>query len=75
VYRGAAIPTLQGVYVYADYCVGELRGVLRAPDGTVTEQSLGVSVPAGQILTFGEDNDGALYVLSSAGKVYRIDPA
>lgn len=80
VYRGKAIPALSGVYVYADYCNGEVRGLLRGAGNTISEGGFGVHVPNGKlesngsITSFGQDNDGELYILSAAGGVYRIVP-
>ena len=44
VYRGAAIPDLQGVYVFADYCVGDIRGLLARNTVRLDERSLGIPV-------------------------------
>jgi len=79
VYRGKLIWTLLGVYVYADYCNGEVRGVLRKPDNQIEEAGFGLKVPNGQlesggsITSFGEDNDGELFILSAAGGIYKIE--
>ena len=75
VYRGSVIPDLQGVYVFADYCVGDIRGLLARNAVRLDERSLGIPVSGGQVTSFGEDADGELYVLSAAGAVYRIEPA
>ena len=75
VYRGARLAQLTGVFVYADYCKDDLRGLLRMPDGQIQEASLGLTVPGGQITSFGQDSDGELFVLSQAGGVYRIVPS
>jgi glucose/arabinose dehydrogenase len=69
VYRGAAIPDLRGAYVFADYCVGQLR----AYGGPGIERFLDVEVP--HVASFGEDAAGELYVLSDDGALYRLDPA
>lgn len=80
VYRGKAIPALQGVYVYADYCNGEIRGLLRKPDNTLEEGGFGLRVPngnlesGGSITSFGQDGDGEIFVLSAAGGIYKLDP-
>jgi len=74
VYRGQAIPALTGVYVFGDYCVGELRGLLQRNGTKLDERSLGVTVGQG-LTSFGQDNDGELYVLNSSGPVLRIGPA
>ena len=74
VYRGTRIPNLTGVYLYADYCKDDVRGLLRKPDGTVEEASLGLVVPGGSITSFGQDNDGELFVLSQAGGIFKLSP-
>lgn len=73
VYRGTRIPALRGGYLFADYCGGQLRGLV-AQDGKVTQDRM-LPVRATTIASFGQDNDGELYVLSDAGAVYRVDPA
>ncbi|MFE3252214.1 PQQ-dependent sugar dehydrogenase [Streptomyces sp. NPDC059209] len=73
VYRGDAIPGLQGQYLYSDYCDGTVRG-LTIDNGEVTGQSdLGVN--GGEVISFVEDGDGELYVLALGGSISRIDPA
>jgi glucose/arabinose dehydrogenase len=74
-YRGARLPSLAGVYLYADYCKDDIRGLLRKPDGSIEEASLGITVPGGAITTFGQDADGELFVASQTGSVYRLVPA
>ena len=75
VYRGTKLAQLNGVYLYADFCKDDLRGLLRLPDGQIQEASLGITVPGGSIASFGQDSDGELFVLSQATGVYRIIPA
>ncbi|MFF3755368.1 PQQ-dependent sugar dehydrogenase [Streptomyces sp. NPDC002018] len=73
VYRGDAIPDLQGQYVFSDYCDGTVRA-LQVENGEVTgESDLGVN--GGQVISFVQDGEGELYVLDIAGSVSRIDPA
>ncbi|MFJ6615080.1 PQQ-dependent sugar dehydrogenase [Streptomyces sp. NPDC091289] len=73
VYRGEALPDLQGSYVFSDYCDGTLR-TLQLADGEVTGVGdLGVS--GGEVISFVEGGDGELYVLGSNGTVSRVDPA
>ena len=70
VYRGSAIPWLRGVYVYGDFCSGEVFG-LRYADGRVVEH--GQLADTGlRIMSFGEDNDGELYLLSQKSGIYRL---
>ena len=75
VYRGSRLPSLTGVYLYADYCKDDVRGLLRKPDGSLEEASLGLTVPGGAITTFGQDADGELFVASQTGGIYRFVPA
>jgi glucose/arabinose dehydrogenase len=74
VYRGSAIPALQGHYFYADYCQGWVRS-LRYSSGTVTDQTEWPSLtPGGPVLSFGEDAAGELYVLDQGGRVSKVVP-
>jgi glucose/arabinose dehydrogenase len=70
VYRGAAIPALQGVYLYGDYCSGRIWG-LRLSGSTVENWLL---IETGfTISTFGEDDAGNVYVADHLnGNIYRI---
>ena len=74
VYRGAAIPALQGHYFYADYCQGWVRS-FRLQDGQAVEpQQWPTLAPGGAVPSFGQDAAGELYVLSTEGRVFRIVP-
>jgi glucose/arabinose dehydrogenase len=72
VYRGTKIPTLQGVYLFADTYAGNLQA-LRLRGDTTEHADLGITAPEGFVVSFGEDVDGELYVLSLNGGVYRIE--
>ena len=75
VYRGARAPSLVGQYFYSDYCSGWMRSFSYA-NGAVTGQTTwSLNVSLGNVLSFGEDSAGELYVLSAGGSVYRIAPA
>jgi len=65
VYRGSAIPDLQGIYVFGDYCSGEIFGLI---DGSVRPLLL----TGLKISSFGEDQQGELYVVGHEGTVHRI---
>lgn len=70
VYRGAAVPWLRGVYVYGDFCSGEVFG-LRYADGRVVEHQRLADTEL-RIMSFGEDNDGEVYLLSQKSGIYRL---
>jgi glucose/arabinose dehydrogenase len=75
VYRGSAIPGLVGTYVYGDYCASQLRGLRVDAGAVVDERGLDVSVAENTLSSFGQDLEGELFVLSTAGTVYKIEPA
>jgi hypothetical protein len=71
VYRGSAIPTLQGTYFYSDFCSGWVRS-FRLSSGAVTEEREWPALQAGNVTSFGQDAAGELYILTAGGSVYRI---
>jgi glucose/arabinose dehydrogenase len=72
VYRGAKIPALDGTYFFSDNGDGTIR--LLEPDGDgVREVDAGLEASA--VSSFGQSNNGALYVLSLTDGLYRVDPA
>jgi glucose/arabinose dehydrogenase len=73
VYRGGAIPSLRGLYVFGDFGSGRVW-VMKGPSGTPVALP-GADRAAGRISSFGEDAAGELYVVDIAGAVYRIAPA
>ena len=70
VYRGTAIPVLQGAYVYGDFCSGMIWG-LRYDGESVTEQRLLVESNL-NITSFGQDLAGNLYILSRDEGIYSL---
>jgi quinoprotein glucose dehydrogenase len=72
VYRGSKIPKLRGVYVYGDYVMGTIWG-LRYEGGKVTADGiLSKPNPMRKIASFGQDDEGELYVLAFDGHIYQI---
>lgn len=78
VYRGNAVPGLQGTYLFADYCSRQVWGLRWTASGglqSVTDLTASLTPPGGyeSISAFGQDADGELYVLDHGdGKAYRI---
>ncbi len=74
VYRGSAIPSLQGVYFYSDYCSGWVHS-LKYVGGLATDpRDWPTLATGGGVPSFGEDAAGELYVLTASGTVYRVVP-
>lgn len=73
VYRGAAIPELQGHYFYADFCQGWVRSFRYQGGQVMNEADWPTLRPGGTIPSFGEDAAGELYVVG-AGRVLKIVP-
>ncbi len=74
VYRGSAIPALQGHYFYSDFCAGFVRS-FRLQDGAAVDQFRWPTLaPGPNIPGFGRDAAGELYILATNGIVYRIVP-
>ncbi len=65
VYRGAAIPRLAGMYIYGDFCSGEIFGLRGGTRRVLLDTRLAIS-------SFGEDEAGEVYVVDHRGGVYRL---
>jgi len=78
VYRGCRMPDLRGTYFYGDLCAAFIR-TFRGRDATerrdvTAELSPGGAVTIDQIVSFGEDARGELYVVDYGGEVFQIVP-
>lgn len=73
VYRGKLHPLLDGIYIYGDYCSGEIIGLQQTDRGNVA-RLLSISTGKDQLVSFGQGNDGELYVIEQGGQVLRIEP-
>ncbi len=73
VYRGARYPGWHGVYFYADICSGRLWALQREGDVWESRRLLDTGL---SISTFGEDENGEIYLASHGdGAVFRLDAA
>jgi len=71
VYRGAAIPELQGQYLFSDFCSGFVRS-LSFSNGVATVKEATVNAGSFAVQSFGQDGAGELYILTGDGRVLRI---
>lgn len=73
VYRGELIPELDGVYVFGDFCTGQLTGIQPTVDGPAVAD-LTVRLDGAQLWSFGQDRNGEIYVLQGDGLVAKLVP-
>ena len=80
VYRGTAVPALQGTYFYGDFCARFVRSFRLSANGSATEEADWPALsPSGNITSFGEDAVGELYIMThnfttQQGSLFRIVP-
>lgn len=75
VYRGTAMPALQGRYFFSDFCAGTLMS-LRAT-GTNATDIIGIAeglASLGQVSSLGQDSTGELYIMTLDGTVAKLVP-
>ena len=70
VYRGEAIPALDGIYIYGDFCSGSIWGLTQ--DDNEWHSGL-IESTNFRISAFGEDENGEVYVADMVGgSIYQI---
>ena len=84
VYRGKALPFLDGRYFYADYCTGILRSFVWTRDSSSAtapgwirdhwdwKAAIDRRGILAQISSFGVDHDGELYIVELTGTIYKL---
>ena len=80
VYRGCAIPSLDGTYFYADYCTARIWSFVYTGSVTQFTERTAQLAPGGglsiaSITSFGEDAYGEMYICdSTGGEIFKIVP-
>jgi glucose/arabinose dehydrogenase len=79
VYHGSAVPAMQGWYVYADYCTGEISAIRADAAAGSNPKPVTLQSDGPQVASFAQDwlpqsAEPELYVLSFDGKIYRMGP-
>jgi len=70
VYRGSKYPDMWGTYFYGDFSSGSLWAARRSADGLMETRLM---LDTGfSLVSFGEDDDGELYVVDFGGTVYKL---
>ena len=74
-YRGSALPSLVGWYIYGDYCSGQVRAFPVLDDRTAGEEFT-LTTLLDSLTEIAQGPDGEVYVLSLAdgGKVLALQP-
>ena len=73
VYRGKAIPELAGRYFYSDFCGGYLKSLQATGTGSGVREHMDWNIPdIGNVVSFGRDADGELYIVALDGRVHKI---
>lgn len=73
VVRDPALPAWAGVYLYGDYCTGDVWGLVRDAGGAW--QNALMFRTGLNISSFGTGADGGLYLVNHNGTIYRLAPA
>lgn len=78
VYRGTAIPNMNGRFLHGDWCTNRIRSFVWQGGSTIaTEEDLSANLNSTGTIqalsSFGQDNAGNLYVVDLVGAIYRID--
>lgn len=75
VYRGTAIPKLDGVYLFADYVTGKLWGLKYDFENKKVEAHYELELDGNiPIMTFGSDQQGEVYFSDPSGHIFKIVP-
>jgi len=72
VYRGRAVPALQGAYVSGDFCSGEIFAFRQSGEGGKGATPTVLRKAGFRISSFGQDEEGELYVADHGGGIYRL---
>jgi uncharacterized repeat protein (TIGR03806 family) len=74
VYRGTALPSLVGTYIYGDFELGTIWALTYDTDGTPVPKVI-ASLQPGTLLAFGQGNDGEVYTLDYLGAARKLVPS
>jgi glucose/arabinose dehydrogenase len=69
VYRGAAMPEWNGIYLYGDYCSGKVWALISSNGQWQSQVMFETGVT---ITSFGQDESGEIYLASDNGSVYHL---
>ena len=71
VYRGKSLPAFDGIYLFADFCSGNVWGLTRN-DTNIWEGKI-LFHTIFSLTSFGEDQNGEIYLLDQNSGLYRLE--
>ena len=78
IYRGTAMPSLVGTYIYGDYATGNLWALTYDADNKPTPQVIATVTP-NTLVSFAQGNDGEIYtvqlIANGLGIISKLVPA
>lgn len=73
VYRGAAMPSLVGTYIYGDYITGNIWALTYDASNKPVPKVI-ANVPGSTLVSFAQGNDGEIYTVQINGVISKIIP-
>ncbi|PKN88689.1 MAG: glucose dehydrogenase [Chloroflexi bacterium HGW-Chloroflexi-8] len=71
VYRGRDLPEWNGIYLFGDYCSGNIWGLIQKSNGGWDLKLLFETKE--NISSFGEDFYGEIYMISHSGSIFKLE--
>ena len=69
-YKGSKLPQLRNAYIFGDYCSGKIWALKYDSEGEIMVDLIIDSTI--DISSFGEGEDGELYILGLEGNIYNF---
>jgi uncharacterized repeat protein (TIGR03806 family) len=74
VYRGSAMPSLVGTYIYGDFETGNIWALLYDTDNRPAPKLIATVDPQ-TLVAFGQGNDGEVYTVQISGAISKLVPS
>lgn len=74
VYRGSAMPSLVGTYIYGDFVTGNIWALTFDASNKATPKVI-TTVPAKTLVAFGQGHDGEMYTVQISGQISKLVPS
>ncbi len=74
VYRGSAMPSLVGTYIYGDFETGNIWALLYDAENKPAPKLI-ATVAEGTLVSFAQGNDGEVYTVQISGEISKLVPS